>query len=408
MVTLFTFGYRGWGNCTRQLVDAIDASERKRGFSPPIFFDIRYKRNVRAEGFRGDAFERLLPKGRYRWFPRLGNANIGTGKPWITKIADPFSSRILLAEAQKYAKRNRRIIFFCACDFPRFCHRHIVANLLLKDAERTGHRIKITEWPGGAPIRTQVHVQKEIFEAVCGDIVNIHLSNRLLPHDLVDLPWGSIVDVISGEESIPIISGPAKCQKGWILRIWEQSEPNTPAAELRRISESWLKSKGIRTIQSSAPSKQRLPLRALSVQQPWAHAIMRLGKDVENRSWRSKYSGPLLIHASARREPNPQGQLHEFMAKAPPKSRLLHLPTSAIIGVVDLVDYTKARISGVRIPEDSKSKWAQTGYWHWQLRNARPIRPVECNGRLGLWTPTPSVLRRLPAWVRNLRVNHPL
>ena len=108
MLTLFTFGSWGWGNATRRLIRTIDATERRKGFSPPIFFDIRLKRNVRAKGFLEDAFQRLLPRGRYRWFPRLGNANVATGERG-KKIADSFSSRILLEEALGYAKQNRRM-----------------------------------------------------------------------------------------------------------------------------------------------------------------------------------------------------------------------------------------------------------------------------------------------------------
>jgi hypothetical protein len=393
MLTLFTFGYFGWGNATRELVRSIDTAERKKGFSPPVFFDIRCKRNVRAKGFSGEAFQRLLPKGRYRWFPRLGNINVATKKKGI-KIADPYSSRILLEEALKYAGQNRRVIFFCACEFPGDCHRHVVANLLLKEAERIGHRIRVTEWPGGEPIRTRVRVTRTIYRGIRRGIVNVRLSSRSMPRDLVGLPWGSIVDVVSGKESFPIISGPAKFQNGWLLPIWDQGEPNTPAAKLHRASEKWIKSKGIRTIWSSPrPSRHRERLKALSIRQPWAHAITHLGKDVENRSWRRNYTGPLLIHASAYREPNPHRLLCECMANPPSRNELADLPTGAIIGVVDLIDYTK----------DSESKWAEKGAWHLHLRNARPIKPAKCKGQLGLWIPQSSIIEKLPVWVRKLR-----
>src|SRR5579872_1031490 len=197
MLTLFTFGYYGWGNATRELVRAIDATERKRGFKPPVFFDIRYRRNVRAVGFREDSFGQLLSPARYRWFPRLGNENIKTREPGI-RIADPFSSRILLEEALRYAKENRRVIFFCSCRFPRDCHRQVVAKLILRDAERTGHRIKITEWPGGEPIRKRLRVTEAIYAGIRRETLkNVPLSSRMLPRDFIDLPWGSMVDVVS-------------------------------------------------------------------------------------------------------------------------------------------------------------------------------------------------------------------
>jgi hypothetical protein len=51
--TIFTWGYYGWGNATPQLVESVDAVETSRGFEPPIFVDIRIRRNVRAKGFVG-------------------------------------------------------------------------------------------------------------------------------------------------------------------------------------------------------------------------------------------------------------------------------------------------------------------------------------------------------------------
>lgn len=38
-------------------------------------------------------------------------------------------------------------------------------------------------------------------------------------------------------------------------------------------------------------------MKALSIQQPWAWLIVNGFKPVENRTWRTDYRGPLLIHA---------------------------------------------------------------------------------------------------------------
>lgn len=40
-------------------------------------------------------------------------------------------------------------------------------------------------------------------------------------------------------------------------------------------------------------------MKAISIRQPWAWLIVNGFKDIENRSWRTKYRGPVLIHASA-------------------------------------------------------------------------------------------------------------
>lgn len=39
-------------------------------------------------------------------------------------------------------------------------------------------------------------------------------------------------------------------------------------------------------------------MKALSIRQPWAWLIVNGHKDVENRSWQTKFRGPVLIHAS--------------------------------------------------------------------------------------------------------------
>ncbi|MQA14935.1 MAG: ASCH domain-containing protein [Pseudonocardiaceae bacterium] len=39
-------------------------------------------------------------------------------------------------------------------------------------------------------------------------------------------------------------------------------------------------------------------MRALSIRQPWAWAILHAGKDVENRSWPIRHRERLVIHAA--------------------------------------------------------------------------------------------------------------
>jgi hypothetical protein len=39
-------------------------------------------------------------------------------------------------------------------------------------------------------------------------------------------------------------------------------------------------------------------MKAISIRQPWAWAIIHAGKPVENRTWWTDYRGPVLIHAA--------------------------------------------------------------------------------------------------------------
>ena len=42
-------------------------------------------------------------------------------------------------------------------------------------------------------------------------------------------------------------------------------------------------------------------MQVLTIKQPFASAILELGKDVENRTWSTPYRGKLIIHSSKSR-----------------------------------------------------------------------------------------------------------
>jgi hypothetical protein len=107
-VTLFSWGYYGWGNYTKQFVEAADAVEAKRGFNPPVFVDVRIRRMVRAPGFREKAFEKLLGPDRYRWMKSLGNKAIEDDTLDSMQIAEPKAAKDLLDLAVHEAKENNR------------------------------------------------------------------------------------------------------------------------------------------------------------------------------------------------------------------------------------------------------------------------------------------------------------
>lgn len=120
-------------------------------------------------------------------------------------------------------------------------------------------------------------------------------------------------------------------------------------------------------------------MKALSVKNPWAWAIIHGGKDVENRTWTTTYRGPILIHAS---KSWADGAAHNLMVQRALErvGRDIAYPTyearGVILGQVELVDCV----------EDSESLWAEKGAWHWVLQNPRPLlTPIPVKGSLGLW-----------------------
>lgn len=161
-------------------------------------------------------------------------------------------------------------------------------------------------------------------------------------------------------------------------------------------------------------------MRALTVQQPWAWAIVHGGKDVENRTQAWSYRGPLAIHAGARW--SKRGQESELIRSATasdirpgsPFERWHtpgdwgHMPSltfGAVIGVVDLV--------AVHVAADGccDSPWGEREYGnghpdfdrprrrdivHLEVANPRPLTtPIPAKGRLGLWTPAPDLLAQI-------------
>ena len=126
-------------------------------------------------------------------------------------------------------------------------------------------------------------------------------------------------------------------------------------------------------------------MKTLSFQQPWATLVASGIKDVENRTWDTKYRGKFLVHASSKKVTKdfeyslPFEWGNEIINQqiwgniAP----LHELPTSAIIGYVELED----------IVENSNSIWAAPEQKHWIVKNAflfdEPIMNVK--GKLNLF-----------------------
>ena len=223
--TIFSWGYYGWGNHTPKLVKAIDAVETSRGYKPPIFVDIRIRRSVRAAGFTGPAFERLLGKDRHRWMPSLGNKFIVTRTGPPIQIAAPAAAHELLDLALESARHKQRLVFFCSCQWPKCdgkiaCHRTTVAGLVLKAAKKRGISFEVGEWPGGGPKQLDLDVPPEIFAAVRKGRMTVPLGKRVDLADLTGLPWCSIASLHSGGETMHRVVGPAISQtSGWALPV---------------------------------------------------------------------------------------------------------------------------------------------------------------------------------------------
>lgn len=124
-------------------------------------------------------------------------------------------------------------------------------------------------------------------------------------------------------------------------------------------------------------------MKALSIRQPWAWAIIHAGKDIENRSWGTSYRGPMLIHAAkglTRPEYNDfvdtYRALIREMPHIPEPPRFDELPRGGIVGRVRMIDCVLA----------SASPWF-FGKFGFVLADPTPLpfRPVR--GMLGFFDP---------------------
>jgi hypothetical protein len=126
-------------------------------------------------------------------------------------------------------------------------------------------------------------------------------------------------------------------------------------------------------------------MKALSIRQPWAWAILHAGKDVENRDWRTDYRGPVLIHAgklcTEAEYDSCMAFMHTISLRHPfaaglriPRRETLSL--GGIVGEAEIVDCVTR----------SNSPWF-CGKYGFVLRNARPLPFQRCRGALGFFDP---------------------
>ena len=132
-------------------------------------------------------------------------------------------------------------------------------------------------------------------------------------------------------------------------------------------------------------------MKALSMRQPWASLILKAGKNIENRSWPTKFRGRVLVHASKGMTRDEHEDAIHFAVAAikahqrnagATQTRTLRelgfafedLPRGGIIGSVEIVDCVT----------DSASPWFM-GEFGFVLRNPIALPFVPFKGQLGFF-----------------------
>jgi len=117
-------------------------------------------------------------------------------------------------------------------------------------------------------------------------------------------------------------------------------------------------------------------MRVLSVQQPWAFLIVCGWKDIENRTWGTRYRGRVLIHAGKQLAPWPETYTTSLRDKfGIDLPALRDLDRGGIVGITEIIESV----------EVSESPWF-TGPHGFVLRNSRRLPFFPCRGALGFFT----------------------
>lgn len=136
-------------------------------------------------------------------------------------------------------------------------------------------------------------------------------------------------------------------------------------------------------------------IKALTVSQPYAEAIVAGVKTIETRTWRTKYRGALAIHAGiAWWRQRELGQFRARLMAAEVARRIgLHEPVTAyprgalvgMVWMVDCVAFTPHSWNLLRAAHRVALPWRE-GLYAWVLVDARRLaRPVPWRGARGLF-----------------------
>ncbi len=157
-------------------------------------------------------------------------------------------------------------------------------------------------------------------------------------------------------------------------------------------------------------------MRALSVKQPWAWAILQGGKTVENRGRATHHRGLLIVHAS--QQPATHAVVPGRRAAArwsalggtagcwnaiskPVRGGYAGTATSALIGAVTVIGCHEA--AGCCHPWGEVPLPGRT-LWHWELENPRMfVHAIPAHGHLGIWAIPDSLATRVGRALRAAR-----
>lgn len=122
-------------------------------------------------------------------------------------------------------------------------------------------------------------------------------------------------------------------------------------------------------------------MKMISIRQPWAALVVSGIKDIENRTWPTRYRGPVLVHAPKQADKIDTDEI-EFRFGVRLSSELL---LGGIVGITEIVACIRPH----------PSKWYAPDHYAFVLANSHPLPFVPWRGGLSLRDAPADLLRIL-------------
>lgn len=128
-------------------------------------------------------------------------------------------------------------------------------------------------------------------------------------------------------------------------------------------------------------------MKVISIKEPWASLIKEGIKNIETRSWPTKYRGELYIHASKKVLTKKERLIYETQLSL---LKNIDLKYGYIIAKCDLVDCKLMTEELIREVKQNNIEYMcgeyKVGNYAWYLENIVKLKkPIIAKGQLGIW-----------------------
>ncbi|MCT7971102.1 ASCH domain-containing protein [Laspinema olomoucense] len=161
-------------------------------------------------------------------------------------------------------------------------------------------------------------------------------------------------------------------ENGWVVELVFGSGQHLE--RLQKLIPNLVASGAIAT-----PEPDTITGKAITLQQPWAWAICRLGKNIENRSWPTIHRGELYIHAGRGWDATGAAWIAQnFNVEVPPQNKMASGELVAKCQVTECKHWSDTK--------EENLPWSEKFGFQWFLEDVEVLKnPIPLQGKLGIF-----------------------